>query len=235
MGEAGAAPGLQDRRPIKAREKRVFHALAAALARRGVTPNAISVMSIVFSALGCAATVAAAMHGLDVLGRALLLVAAGCVQLRLIANLIDGLVAVEGGMRSAVGELYNEAPDRVSDAFTLVGFGFLTPHWWLGLAATIAAIFVAYVRALGKGAGARNHFVGPMAKQHRMAIVTVALVVLALLPTRFAAWEVSGVVADLPSVVLAVIIVGCVATSARRFRLIAGDMREAAATGRQQA
>ena len=43
----------------------------------------------------------------------LFLVAAVCVQLRLLANLLDGMVAVGSGQASRIGELYNEVPDRV--------------------------------------------------------------------------------------------------------------------------
>ena len=46
------------------------------------------------------------------------------IQLRLIANLLDGLVAVEGGKRTPTGELYNEAPDRIADTAVLVGAGY---------------------------------------------------------------------------------------------------------------
>ena len=42
-------------------------------------------------------------------------------QYGLLANLLDGLVAVEGGRRSPTGELFNEVPDRVSDVLVLAG------------------------------------------------------------------------------------------------------------------
>src|SRR5438105_2817615 len=45
----------------------------------------------------------------------LYLTAAGCIQLRLLCNLLDGMVAIEGGFRSRSGEVFNELPDRVSD------------------------------------------------------------------------------------------------------------------------
>ena len=47
----------------------------------------------------------------------------------------------------------------------------------LGLAAAAVAIFVAYVRAMAKAAGAPNDFCGPFAKQHRMALVTIIALV----------------------------------------------------------
>ena len=42
----------------------------------------------------------------------LLVVAAGMIQLRLVCNLLDGMVAVEGGMKTKSGELYNDVFGR---------------------------------------------------------------------------------------------------------------------------
>jgi len=90
------------------------------------------------------------------------LVAALGAQLRLTANMLDGMVALASGRDSKVGELYNEVPDRVSDAAVFIGAGYA---WGgnvaLGYIATILAIFTAYVRAAGKIAGAPNEFRGP--------------------------------------------------------------------------
>ena len=46
--------------------------------------------------------------------------AAAGIQLRLGANMLDGLVAVEEGKGAPTGAHYNEAPDRVEDALLLV-------------------------------------------------------------------------------------------------------------------
>lgn len=97
------------RRPIASRSNAAILALARLLARRAVTPNQISVASIAASAL-----VPAALFGLT--GWAAALVAVLGIQLRLLANVIDGLVAVEGGKASPVGALYNEFPDRMAVA-----------------------------------------------------------------------------------------------------------------------
>src|SRR5919106_423405 len=104
--------------------------------------------------------------------RILWIIAALDAQLRLTANMFDGMVALASGRVSKIGELYNEVPDRVSDAAVFIGAGFA---WGgniaLGYIVTILAIFTAYVRAAGKIAGAPNEFCGPMAKQHRMLVL----------------------------------------------------------------
>ncbi len=168
------------RRPLKSRQTRWAQAVAAALARSDVTPNQISVMSMVFGFVACGCFLGAAQLG--PLGRALMLVgAASGIQLRLLCNLIDGMVAVEGGKRTKTGEIYNDAPDRVADVAILAGAGYgITSITWggdLGWAASVVAVATAYVRYLGAGMGAPQLFLGPMAKPHRMATLTIACLV----------------------------------------------------------
>lgn len=157
--------------------------------------------------------------------RALWAVATVMIQLRLIANLLDGLVAVEGGKKTPTGELYNEVPDRVADTVVLVGAGYaLGGDLRLGAAAAMMALFVAYVRAIGASVGVGQAFVGPMAKQHRMAIVTAVSLYLAISP---AAWQPSDSTGTgLMAAGLAVIVLGGAVTSIRRLCVIAQRLRE---------
>jgi hypothetical protein len=83
----------------------------------------------------------------------------------------------------------------------------------LGWTAAAAALFTAYVRVLGGSLGLTQHFIGPMAKQHRMFTLTVA--------TMLAAVEAH--VAAPPRAIpagLAVILAGSMLTAARRTRRI---------------
>lgn len=149
--------------------------------------------------------------------RMLWVTAAVMIQARLIANLLDGMVAIERGAASRVGGLYNEVPDRVSDAATFIGLGYaFGGDVEAGYAAAILAVFTAYVRAAAKVAGAPQEYVGPMAKQQRMFIVTLACAGCALLP---AGWQ-SGNVAEwmwtIPRVTLWIVIAGCMVTVIRR-------------------
>jgi len=167
------------RRPIKARDSRWAASVARWLARVGFRPNGISVLSAVFAGLAGAALAGTSHVGVG--GQiALFLLAAAGIQLRLLCNLFDGMVAVEGGFRTKSGEIYNELPDRFADVFTFVGAGYAAgSEPVLGWAAAVAAVTTAYVRALGASAGAGQHFIGPMAKQQRMALTTLACVVMA--------------------------------------------------------
>jgi phosphatidylglycerophosphate synthase len=159
------------RRPLKSRDTRWARALASALARRRIEPNAISAAGMVFAALGAAGLVAGAA-GLIPRTAGLLAGAAGA-QLRLLCNLLDGMVAVEGGLKGKAGELFNEAPDRFADIVLLAAAGWAAGVVWLGWMAAAAAVVTAYVRAFGASLGLGQDFRGPMAKPQRMFVLTV--------------------------------------------------------------
>ncbi len=164
---------MAERRPLKSRDTKLAAKVAQSLAMRRVTPNAISQASIVFALIAGAAFWGSGLT--DGFLRALLLciAALGC-QLRLVCNLLDGMVAVEGGLGKPDGPYWNEAPDRIADILILGGMGLGASAAGLGWAAAAIAVLVAYVRELGSAQGMPADFSGPMAKPHRMALVTAA-------------------------------------------------------------
>ena len=132
------------------------------------------------------------------------------------------MVALASGRSSKVGELYNEVPDRISDAAVFIGAGFA---WGgniaLGYIATILAVFTAYVRAAGKIAGAPNEFCGPMAKQHRMLVVTLICLYSAVTPRSWQVITLGDSQIGLVTLGLVVIVIGCVITVIHRLSRIA--------------
>ncbi|WP_018000517.1 CDP-alcohol phosphatidyltransferase family protein [Paracoccus sp. N5] len=161
------------RRPIASRNTKWAAYVTRRLVARGVAPNRISAGSVVAAALaGGAFATAGAVTPLWGIGL-LLLLGAALTQLRLLCNLFDGLVAVEGGMASPDGAFWNEVPDRLSDLLILAGFGMASGRLELGLLAGALAILTAYLREFGRAAGFGSDFRGPGAKSHRMAVVTL--------------------------------------------------------------
>ncbi len=167
-----------NRRPIGQRSHGWAKWLTTTLVKSGFTPNFISFTSIIFAALAGTCFYASGIteSGGD---RIMLLIgAAFFCQLRLLANMMDGMVAVEGGKGGPDGPIWNELPDRFADIFILVGAGYGVAATGmfdatLGWAAAVAAVMTAYVREVGKAAGAPADFSGPMAKPHRMFWMTV--------------------------------------------------------------
>lgn len=214
------------RRPIASREHPLAKRVAARLAAAGISPNVISLLGMVASLVGGGA-LAATNHvslpwPLFILGGAMM-------QMRLLANMFDGMVAIEGKRASPVGALYNEVPDRVSDSAFFIGMGYAfggLPS--LGYQAALVAVATAYVRAEGCVAGAPQEYCGPMAKPHRMALATCACLLAAFTPPAWlASFEWLGG-SGIMAITLGIIIVGCVVTIVRRLARIASALRRSA-------
>lgn len=151
----------------------------------------------------------------------LLVAAATLIQLRLLCNMLDGLLAVEGGFKSKLGDLYNEIPDRIADVAILVGAGYAVATMRygvvLGWSAAILAVLTAYLRVLAGSLGAQQLFIGPMAKQHRMFVITLGCLLGAIEHARFgsvrAVW-----------VALVIVVAGSVVTLGRRLARLAAEL-----------
>ena len=208
---------LVDRRPLASRNTRWAQRLAQYLAATSITPNQLSVGSMVFAAIAGLAFAGSTLFSGFFYLACMLLVIAGC-QLRLICNLMDGMVAIEAGKQTPDGAFWNEFPDRVADIAIFAGLGVAAGWPALGWVAAALAVLVAYVRELGKGIDGTVDFAGPMAKPHRMALVSTGALV-------------AGIVAVIPSatltnqatryvllVVLILLVAGSLVTVLRRAR-----------------
>lgn len=201
----------ENRRPLSSRDTGWARTVARFLAQTSLTPNQISM----------AGMVAALLAGLSFWASSLLpgawlflLLAALFCQLRLLCNLFDGMVAIEAGRAAPDGGFWNEFPDRVSDLLILIGIALATDSIALGFAAVSFAFLTAYVRELGVNCGAPADFAGPMAKQHRMALVTAAAVISAFEPL----WGGHG---EILEAALWIIAIGAALTALRRsWRLV---------------
>lgn len=202
---------LANRRPLRSRTTRWASALTRGLLRTPITPNAISVLGIGFAGLGAAAFILAPG------GWGWWLLAALCIQLRLLANMLDGLVAVEGERFSPTGALFNEFPDRIEDSLLLVAAGYAAGMPTLGWCAALLAMGTAYIRALGGALGQPQDFVGPMAKQQRMAALTLGALASAVFPH-----------AQVMTIALGLILAGTAWTAVRRLLRLAHALRESA-------
>ncbi|HUG61417.1 MAG TPA: CDP-alcohol phosphatidyltransferase family protein [Methylomirabilota bacterium] len=219
-----------DRRPITARGLSSSQTFARRLAEAGVTPDQISLFGL---AAGTGSGLALALTPLvpDAV-RLLWLLAAVMVVLRGMANMFDGMVAVEHGKGSALGPIYNEFPDRLSDMALMIGAGYsIGGSPTAGWAAAAMALLVTYVRVLGTRLGAPPDFGGPMAKQHRMFSVAAVCAWLAVTP---ASWRLGWGPEDawgLIALVLWIVAAGSVATTVLRLRRLALALKEAAVEG----
>lgn len=215
------------RRPLKSRGTRWAGLSARLLLRAGFTPNGVSVASMGFALAAAVCFYYAPLCGGGA-AAALWVGAAFGIQGRLWCNLMDGMLAVEGGLKSPLGGVYNEVPDRIADILILVGAGLGAAHAFpwaahAGYAAALAAVTTAYIRAMGASlTGGVHDFRGPMAKPHRMALMTGAC--LAALVEQL-----SGRVAVTVAAALVAVAVLSAFTCVRRLRGLAALLRKSSA------
>ena len=211
------------RRPIATRDKTWAKNFARFLAKRGIAPNVVSGASVVCALCAFACLLATRNIEYSMSAQiALWLGAALFIQLRLLCNLFDGMLAVEFEKSSVLGPIYNDLPDRPADVLILVGAGYALSMWnWsptIGWVAAVLALLTAYVRVLGVAIGATESFTGPMAKPHRMAAITIACVLSAIESAFLWPHRALGLA-------LILIAIGCVLTVVNRLKLIARDLR----------
>jgi phosphatidylglycerophosphate synthase len=216
---AGAADASIDRRPCKGRANPLLVAAAARLARATISPNLISVAGVFFSA-ACALSLVLTPMVSSSDAAILLLAAAALLAARGLCNLLDGMVAIESGMRTPAGAVFNELPERISDVVVLVALGYaIEPAWGheAGWAAATLALLTAYVRVLGGALGLRQDFCGPMAKPQRVTLLIGACVLAA------AQMAIQGTETAL-EIALLVIAAGSLATLYRRARRLCMEL-----------
>jgi phosphatidylglycerophosphate synthase len=195
---------LQNRRPLTSRNAAWAARLASWAVARDITPNQISQASMGFAVAGFL-FYAMSTQGSGAAQFFCLLLAAATLQGRLVCNLIDGMVAVEGGKGTKDGPFWNEAPDRVSDFLFFAGAGLAAGQPDLGLFAAALSLGTAYLRELGRAEGFPPDFSGPLAKPQRMAVLTVGTVVAAFFASD---WTLT--------VTLWIVVAGTAATIIRR-------------------
>ncbi len=168
------------RRALKVRDKKWVNKVAEYISQKRITPNQISITSVFFALLAGACLLRFGVNQ----NLWLLVMAAVFVQFRLLCNLFDGLVAVEGGKSTPSGELFNDVPDRLADVMIIVPLGYVVNGFdyaiELGWLVGVLAVMTAYVRTLAVSMGSPTSYIGPMAKQHRMALVTFGCLLAAL-------------------------------------------------------
>ncbi len=142
--------------------------------------------------------------------------------LRLLCTVLDGVLAVRGNLRTPVGLLFNELPDRLSDLALFLAAGVaasglgIGPQ--LGWFAAVAALLAEYVRTLGVACGAAYHFEGPLTKQRRVAVMAVACLAAAFVPPSLVSPD------RLFAVGLVVVAVGSVVTLVVRLNAVVAEL-----------
>jgi phosphatidylglycerophosphate synthase len=137
--------------------------------RTGISADTLTLLAVPVAALGGACL---ALSGTVPW---LLLAVPLLAALRLLFNLLDGMVARSSGSIHPMGEVWNEVGDRLADVLFIGGLAFVPgvdPR--LALGAVAAALLASYAGITSRAAGASRQYGGVMSKPGRMVVLAVA-------------------------------------------------------------
>lgn len=162
---------------LRPRAKSILKPLAAILSRAGATPDATSVISLIFAA--CAGLVYAISDG----STTLVLVAGGLVLLNGIADAMDGEIARRSGTAGVRGDFLDHVIDRYADVFIICGIFFGEyVDWRIGVAAVTGTLLTSYLGTQAHAVGIGRYYGGILGRADRLMIIMLASVLYFLHP-----------------------------------------------------
>lgn len=150
---------------IKPQFQNLLRPVVKRLARAGVTPNQVTISAIILSFI---TGVLITLFSSNIY---ILLLVPVVMFVRMALNAIDGMLAKEHDMKTALGNILNELGDVISDVCLFLPFafvvGFSEP---LIIAIVIFSIISEMTGVLGSVIGASRRYDGPMGKSDRAFI-----------------------------------------------------------------
>ena len=147
---------------LKPAFQNLLRPLCKALANVGITANQVTVVALVVS------VVVGAIFALYPTARWAALLIPIWLFLRMALNAIDGMLAREHGMQSALGGILNELSDVLADAALYLPFAFvpgISPS--LVVAIVVLSIVTEMAGVVAVQIGANRRYDGPMGKSDR--------------------------------------------------------------------
>jgi len=145
------------------------------LAKRGITPNQVTMFAMLLSIL-VGATIALT-HGT----RWILLFVPLFMFLRMALNAIDGLLAKEHDMKTKRGAMFNEMSDVIADVALFLPFALIAgvnPIWVVLFA--VVGVFNEMAGVVAQTLNGERRYDGPMGKSDRVFVVGFIALLLGL-------------------------------------------------------
>jgi CDP-diacylglycerol--glycerol-3-phosphate 3-phosphatidyltransferase len=168
---------------LKPRFQNILRPVMRGLARKGITPNAVTIAAVAGS------IIVGAVVSLSATKPALLLLLPLWLFARMALNAIDGMMARELSMSTSLGAVLNELGDALSDLGLYLPLAFLDARArWAIVSFSIGAVLTEFCGVLGRALGASRRYDGPMGKSDRAFLVGALGLVTFLAPSALALW-----------------------------------------------
>lgn len=157
--------------------KKILKPLADTLSRAGVTPDATSVLSLIFAAG------AGVLYAISCGDRTLALAAGVLVLLNGIADAMDGEIARIAGTAGIRGDFLDHVIDRYADVFIICGIFFGEYiDWRIGVAAIVGTLLTSYLGTQAQAVGLGRHYGGILGRADRLVLIMLASLLYFLYP-----------------------------------------------------
>ncbi|TGC10903.1 CDP-alcohol phosphatidyltransferase family protein [Methanolobus halotolerans] len=153
--------------------------MAKLTANAGISPNAISILSLIFAVLS---GVLFYYSGESVS----IVIAAGLmVALNSLLDAMDGLMARHLGISSPKGDFLDHVIDRYADIFIICGifFGGYV-HWQIGVAAIVGVQITSYLGTQAQALNLGRYYGGIIGRADRLILVMLASFIYAIYPAE---------------------------------------------------
>ena len=157
--------------------EKILKPLANLLSRAGVTPDATSVLSLIFAAG------AGVLYTISCGDRTLALAAGVLVLLNGIADAMDGEIARIAGTAGIRGDFLDHVIDRYADVFIICGIFFGEYiDWRIGVAAIVGTLLTSYLGTQAQAVGLGRHYGGILGRADRLVLIMLASLMYFLYP-----------------------------------------------------
>ena len=159
--------------------EKILKPLANVLSRAGVTPDATSVLSLIFAAG------AGVLYTISCGDRTLALAAGVLVLLNGIADAMDGEIARIAGTAGIRGDFLDHVIDRYADVFIICGIFFGEYiDWRIGVAAIVGTLLTSYLGTQAQAVGLGRHYGGILGRADRLVLIMLASLLYFLYPYK---------------------------------------------------
>ena len=155
----------------------ILKPLVGVMSRMAITPDALSVTSLVF------AICAGMLYAVSGDCTTLVLAAGAMVFLNGIADAMDGELARSSGTAGKRGDFLDHVIDRYADVFIICGI-FFGAHvdWRIGVAAVVGTLLTSYLGVQAQAVGVGRYYGGILGRADRLVIIMLASILYFLYP-----------------------------------------------------
>lgn len=148
---------------------KILEPIAKVMANAGISPNAVSMLSLLFAALS------GVLYYYSTDSPGMVLAAGILVALNSFLDAMDGLMARYLGIASAKGDFLDHVIDRYSDAFIICGIFFGGHvHWQIGVVAIVGVLLTSYLGTQAQALNLGRYYGGVIGRADRLVLIMLS-------------------------------------------------------------